>query len=72
MAITQRVVLLLEKSYVKVYLPTLKEDTSKFARSCDKCQRYTNFVNSPAASLTYLVSPWPFAMWRIDLIIEHS
>lgn len=52
------------------FWPTLREDAMVFARSCDKCQRYANYVNSPAAPLTSLTSPWPFAMWGIDLIGE--
>ena len=52
------------------YWPTLKEDALKFAKACDKCQRFANYVNSPAAPLTSLMSPWPFAMWGIDLIGE--
>lgn len=39
------------------YWSTLKEDASKFARSCDKCQIYANFINSHVAPLTSLVSP---------------
>ncbi|XP_017227902.2 uncharacterized protein LOC108203469 [Daucus carota subsp. sativus] len=52
------------------YWPTLKEDALKFAKACDKCQRIANYVNSPAAPLTSLMSPWPFAMWGIYLIGE--
>ncbi|KAK1374920.1 hypothetical protein POM88_031113 [Heracleum sosnowskyi] len=52
------------------YWSTLKKDDFEFARACDKYQRYTNFYNSPVASLTSLMSPWPFAMWGIDLIME--
>nr|XP_017245025.1 PREDICTED: uncharacterized protein LOC108216700 [Daucus carota subsp. sativus] len=52
------------------YWPTLKEDALKFAKACYKCQRFANYVNSPAAPLTSLMSPWLFAMWGIDLIGE--
>ena len=52
------------------YWPTIKNDAYEFARACDKCQRHANYVNSPAAPLTSLTSPWPFAMWGIDLIGE--
>ena len=52
------------------YWPTLKKDALSFSQKCDKCQRYANFSNLPATTLTSLVSPWPFAMWGIDLIGE--
>ncbi|XP_074374514.1 uncharacterized protein LOC141714917 [Apium graveolens] len=32
--------------------------------------RYANYYNNPVASLTSLMSPWPFSIWRIDLIGE--
>ena len=52
------------------YWPTLKKDAFEFSRACDRCQRYANFSNVPATHLTSLMSPWPFAMWGIDLIGE--
>ncbi|XP_074373945.1 uncharacterized protein LOC141714319 [Apium graveolens] len=53
-----------------LYWPTMKEDAFKFVRSCDRCQRFANYSNVPATSITSLESPWPFAMWGIDLIGE--
>ncbi|XP_017250742.1 uncharacterized protein LOC108221371 [Daucus carota subsp. sativus] len=52
------------------YWPTLRSDAFEFARACDKCQRFANFTHNPATSLTSMTSPWPFAMWGIDLIGE--
>lgn len=48
----------------------MKEDSFKFARACDKCQKFANYSTIPVAPLTSLLSPWPFAMWGIDLIGE--
>ena len=39
-----------------------------FARKCDKCQRFSNIPKSHPEKLTSMVSPWPFAVWGIDLI----
>ena len=50
------------------YWPTMKEEAFKFLRACDRCQRFANFSTMPATSLTSMKSPWPFAMWGIDLI----
>lgn len=48
------------------YWPTMKEDAFWFARSCDKCQCFTNYTASPIVSLTPITSSWPFAIWRIN------
>ncbi|XP_017245311.1 uncharacterized protein LOC108216961 [Daucus carota subsp. sativus] len=52
------------------YWPTIRQDAQDFARNCNKFQRYANYSNLPAVRLTSLSSPWPFAMWGIDLIGE--
>ncbi|XP_074359604.1 uncharacterized protein LOC141699604 [Apium graveolens] len=52
------------------YWPTMKEDAFKFVRACDRCQRFANYSNAPTTSITSLASPWPFAIWGIDLIGE--
>ncbi|XP_074336100.1 uncharacterized protein LOC141673268 [Apium graveolens] len=39
-------------------------------RACDRCQRFANYSSMPATLLTPMASPWPFAMWGIDLIGE--
>ncbi|XP_074356219.1 uncharacterized protein LOC141695913 [Apium graveolens] len=48
----------------------MKEDAFKFVRACDRCQRFANYSNTPTTTITLLKSPWPFAMWEIDLIGE--
>ncbi|XP_074371492.1 uncharacterized protein LOC141712443 [Apium graveolens] len=52
------------------YWPTMKEDATNFVRACDRCQRFANYSSMPATLLMPMVSPWPFAMWGIDLIGE--
>ncbi|XP_074374423.1 uncharacterized protein LOC141714827 [Apium graveolens] len=54
------------------YWPTMREDAFNFVRACDRCQRFANYSNAPASTITSLASPWPFAMWGIDLIGELS
>ncbi|XP_074356069.1 uncharacterized protein LOC141695747 [Apium graveolens] len=50
------------------YWTTMKEDAFKFFRACDRCQRFSNYSNALAMSITSLASPWPFAMWGVDLM----
>ena len=52
------------------YWPTMRSEASKFVQACDKCQRFATYSSRPAASPTPLLSPWPFALWGIDLIEE--
>ncbi|XP_052305631.1 uncharacterized protein LOC112325327 [Populus trichocarpa] len=44
---------------------TLEKDCIDYVR---KCQVYSDKVNMPPAPLFNLISPWPFAMWGIDVI----
>ncbi|XP_074377585.1 uncharacterized protein LOC141719102 [Apium graveolens] len=46
----------------------MKKDAFKFVKVCNHCQKFANYSTELAASLTSMVSPWPFAMWGIDLI----
>ncbi|XP_074336646.1 uncharacterized protein LOC141673810 [Apium graveolens] len=52
------------------YWPTMKEDAINFVRACDRCQHFANYSSMPVTLLTPMASPWPFAMWGIDLIGE--
>ncbi|XP_074326867.1 uncharacterized protein LOC141664812 [Apium graveolens] len=38
--------------------------------ACDRCQRFVNYSFMLETLLTSMISPWPFAMWGIDLIGE--
>ncbi|KAM1382419.1 hypothetical protein ACFX2F_034892 [Malus domestica] len=50
------------------YWLTLHQDAIRISRSCDKCQRYATIPHSPPEPLTPMISPWPLAQWRLDLI----
>ncbi|XP_074346871.1 uncharacterized protein LOC141685681 [Apium graveolens] len=52
------------------YWPTMREDAVNFVKACDRCQHFANYSSMPVTLLTPMVSPWPFAMWGIDLIGE--
>ena len=39
-----------------------------FVRKCDKCQRFSNIPISHPEKLTFMISPWPFMVWGINLI----
>ena len=46
----------------------MKTDAVSFTRRCDKCQRFFSIPKSNLEKLTSMTSPWPFAVWGIDLI----
>ncbi|KAK0584285.1 hypothetical protein LWI29_010528 [Acer saccharum] len=50
------------------YWPTLFAEAQRFAESCETCQRIANDIRRPPELLRSLTSPWPFAMWGLDLI----
>ena len=51
------------------YWPTLQKDTHDFVRACDKCQRFANVQMRPGETMTPISLPWPFAQWRIDIMV---
>ena len=46
----------------------MKTDAISFTRKYDKCQRFSSIPRSHPEKLTSMTSPWPFAIWGIDLI----
>ena len=50
------------------FWPTMKTDAMSFARKCNKCQRFSSIPRSHPEKLTSMTSPWPFAVWGIELI----
>jgi len=50
------------------FWPEVNRDAADYTRKCDKCQRFAKIQRAPATELTQMVSPWPFAIWGIDLI----
>ena len=47
---------------------TLEKDCIDYVRKCHKCQIHGDKMNVPPSPLFNLLSPWPFAMWGIDVI----
>ena len=40
----------------------------EYVKKCDKCQRFSKVPRVPSNVLKQMQSPWPFAVWGIDLI----
>ena len=52
------------------YWSMMETDCHQHSRTCHKCQIYANKVHVPHIPLNVMTSPWPFAMWGIDMIGE--
>ena len=50
------------------YWPRMKKEAAEFVRRCDKCQCFSSYTKSHPETLNSMVSPWPFAVWGIDII----
>ncbi|XP_020232779.1 uncharacterized protein LOC109813072 [Cajanus cajan] len=50
------------------YWPTLREDCVTFVKHCISCQRHGNLIHASAEELHGINSPWPFAMWGMDIL----
>ena len=50
------------------YWSTMETDCYNHARVCHKCQVYADKVHIPTVPLNIFTTPWPFAMWGIDMI----
>ena len=44
------------------------KDAQAYVKSCDKCQRFSNFIRQPSEELTPMTAPWPFAQWGLDIM----
>ena len=50
------------------YWRTMKVNCMEYMRKCDKCQLFFSILEAHPNELTSMTSPWPFAVWGIDLI----
>ncbi|CAL2247205.1 unnamed protein product [Prunus armeniaca] len=50
------------------FWPTMRQDSTEYARRCDRCQRYKSVPSLPAKEYHPQNSPWPFMQWAIDLV----
>ena len=50
------------------YWLTMENDCCIHVRKCHKCQAFADNVNASLMPLNVLATPWPFSIWRIDVI----
>ena len=50
------------------YWPTMLKYAQAYVKTCDKCQRFSNFIRQLSEELTPMTTPWPFAQWGLDIM----
>ena len=50
------------------YWPTIHQDAQQLAQSCEPCQKTANLHHLPPKRLSSISTPYPFAVWGLDLI----
>ncbi|GKV05136.1 hypothetical protein SLEP1_g17178 [Rubroshorea leprosula] len=50
------------------FWPSVLKDCIAYAKGCKSCQIHGPLQRVPASELNYIVKPWPFRGWVIDLI----
>jgi len=54
------------------YWPTLKTDCDRYVQRCTRCQQHGNLLHAKPEELHTIMSPWPFAMWGMDILGPFS
>ncbi|XP_020208869.1 uncharacterized protein LOC109793805 [Cajanus cajan] len=50
------------------YWPTMKSDCQAYVQKCKECQQFGNAHRQPLEALHQMMSLWPFAQWRMDIL----
>nr|KYP42603.1 Integrase catalytic domain-containing protein KIAA1305 family [Cajanus cajan] len=50
------------------YWPSMIKDCIEFSKSCEECQKHGLIQRVLASELHFIVKPWPFRGWAIDII----
>lgn len=48
--------------------PTMKQNVENYVKKCDRCQRHAPILHMPSEVLNPVMSPWPFALWGMDIV----
>ena len=54
----------------RYFWPYMMTEAARFAKRCDKCQRFAPLKHRPAEELHSNITPWPFAKWGLDIVGE--
>ena len=54
------------------YWSTVQGDCAEYVKKCLKCQEFGPLHHSKSKDLHIMTSPWPFAIWGMDIIDPFS
>jgi len=54
------------------YWPTMQCDSVEYVKKCVKCQKFGPLLHTRPEELHNIISPWPFAIWGMDIIGPFS
>jgi len=54
------------------YWPTVQGDCAEYVKKCAKCQEFGPLHHTRLEELHNIISPWPFAIWGMDIIGPFS
>ncbi|GAA0186489.1 hypothetical protein LIER_33777 [Lithospermum erythrorhizon] len=60
------------KDMIRYYWPTLMNDSLKYVKRCDSCQKMKFVPKQLMAEMTQTFYPIPFAKWGIDLVKQFA
>uniref|UniRef100_A0A803QCW3 Integrase catalytic domain-containing protein n=1 Tax=Cannabis sativa TaxID=3483 RepID=A0A803QCW3_CANSA len=52
----------------RYFCPTMKKDCTKYVHKYEQCHHYSKVPRAPPMEITFMINPWPFAVWGIDLV----
>jgi hypothetical protein len=50
----------------RYYWPTMLEDSFKYYKGCQACQRFRKIQMVPTSVMNPIIKPWPFRGWGMD------
>ena len=48
--------------------PKMVKESEAYVQKCPRCQKNALLIHQPANELKMLTSPWPFAVWGLDIV----
>jgi len=53
---------------VGYFWPTMEANCQAFVKKCIPCQKHDNLIHKKQEQLHFILSPWSFAKWGMDIL----
>ena len=54
------------------FWPTMEADCHTFVKKCIPCQKHDNLIHKKQEQFHFILFPWPFAKWGMDILGPFS